>query len=286
REGDTIIGGGAIHERPTEVSAVFQPSKSDIDLFVGMTTYNRNPCGQIAVGALTLTEREDWATSVAYMLDRGPAVEGRRIRLNVRGREPQGIVEMGEEYERLRERISAGLLALRDDAGLPVVSRVYKREELYAGPHVEEGPDLVVVFADDVAEFSSFPGVPGDAHDGPISFPITSGKSGNHRRDGVFLARGKAISRGKNVTADIVDLAPTVLHLLGLPIPPDVDGRVLEEILTPDVRGAPAVVAGVGIGDPQQAAEKTPLAGGPAEAYTQEDRQKVEDRLRRLGYIE
>lgn len=286
REGDTIIGGGAIHERPTEVSAAFQPSKSDIDLFVGMTTYNRNPCGHIAISALTLTEREDWARSVAYMLDRGPAVEGRRIRLNVRGREPQGIVEMGEEYDRLREHISAGLLALRDDAGLPVVSRVYRREELYAGPHVEEGPDLVVVFADDVAEFSSFPGIPGNAHDGPITFPITSGKSGNHRREGIFLACGEAISRGKNVAADIVDLAPTVLHLLGLPIPRDVDGRVLDEILTQDPRSTPTAAAGVGVGDPRQAAEETPLAGGPAEAYSQEDRQKVEDRLRRLGYIE
>ncbi|MDR7485187.1 MAG: alkaline phosphatase family protein [Armatimonadota bacterium] len=281
RTGNPILGGGYLRERPSDVSAVFQPQRSEIELFVGLTTYNRNPCGYLTLGGLALAEREDWSKTVAYVLDTGDATEGRRIRLNVRGREPNGIVERGEEYERVRDRIASGVLALRDDRGRPLVSSVYRREDLYRGPYVEEGPDLVVGFAPGVGGVGSVPELYGYLPNGPISVPSVTGNSGNHRREGIFVACGEGISRGQTITAEIVDLAPTILCLLGAPVLPDMDGRVLQEILVP---GTPAIVSAAA--SPRLEAGIAPRADEPAAAYTPEDRQKVEDRLRRLGYIE
>ncbi|MDI6772679.1 MAG: alkaline phosphatase family protein [bacterium] len=284
REGNTIIGGGRFHECPSEVSAVFQPTRPEISLFVGLTTYNDNPRGRLTVGRVVLTEREDWSRTSAYVLDTGDATEGRRIRLNVRGREPNGIVEMGEEYERHRERIATGVLALRDECGRPLVSHVHRREDLYQGPYVEDGPDLVVGFAEGVGGVGSTPELYGYSSDGPISTPSVTGNSGNHRKEGIFVACGKGIHRGKVVAPAIVDLAPTILHLLGVRVPADMDGRILEEILVPAAyqtqRAEPSPAAA------PEAGETAPYAGEPPSAYTPHERQQVEDRLRRLGYME
>ena len=79
------------------------------------------------------------AESRAYSLDPG------RIFLNVRGREPRGLVEPGAEYERVRAQLADELLELRDpDDGAPMVERSFRREEIYHGPSYESAPDLVL----------------------------------------------------------------------------------------------------------------------------------------------
>ncbi len=278
-----IIGGGPVQKLPDEISAVFQPKAREVELMAAMTTYGGNPCGHITITALTLSAREDWSHSLAYIMDTS-AAEGRRIHLNVMGREPFGIVETGDSYEQLRSRIMAELQVLRDEHGRPLVDRIYRREELYRGPYAEEGPDLVVLYADGVGEISHAPELIGHSVDGPISLPITRGNSGNHRRDGILIATGGPIRRGMQIAADIVDLCPTILYLLGVHVPADLDGRVLSEIITtPVLAGAgPAdatLTASASVGEVQTS------DSGP-EVYTDADRRKVEDRLRKLGYIE
>lgn len=279
RIGHPIVGGGPVHGRSSVISTVFQPQTSEVDLFVGMTTYGGNPTGHITVGTLALTEREDWSRTVAYVLDTGDATEGRRIRLNVRGREPNGIVSPGAEYDQVRDRIAEGVLALRDETGRPLAARVHRREELYRGPYADEGPDLVVVFADGVGGTGPAPELAGYAFDGPISVPVTKGNSGNHRREGVFVAHGDRIRSGSTVSAEIVDICPTILHLLGVPAPADLDGRVLSEALDPGCVAAPA---------PLPSGDRRPEggAGVAPDPYTDQHRRQVEERLRRLGYIE
>lgn len=279
RTGHPIIGGGPVHGSACEISTVFQPQAREMDLFVGMTTYGGNPAGHVTLGSISLTEREDWSRTAAYVLDTGDATEGRRIRINVRGREPNGIVEPGEEYSRVRERIASGVLELRDDAGRPLVASVYRREDLYRGPHAEDGPDLVIVFADGVGGAWLSPDLTGYDFDGPISVQLTEGNSGNHRRDGIFIAHGRTIRPGSKVSADIVDLCPTVLHLLGVPAPADLDGRVLSEVL---------VLSGAAPADSLLIEGKADEdgAGRAPDPYTDQDRRQVEERLRRLGYIE
>jgi predicted AlkP superfamily phosphohydrolase/phosphomutase len=65
--------------------------------------------------------------------------------VNVAGRQPKGIVAPGAEYERVRDELVQAIGALRDPAtGAQVVTGVWRREDVYAGPHVEDAPDLIV----------------------------------------------------------------------------------------------------------------------------------------------
>jgi len=63
----------------------------------------------------------------------------------------------------------------------------------------------------------------------------SKGTTGNHRLNGIFLAYGPGIKKGYKIEgAKIYDIAPTILHIFDLPIPNDMDGRVLMEIFEPD----------------------------------------------------
>jgi len=86
----------------------------------------------------------DWTGTVAYSdeLDYHPS-----IWLNLRGREPEGIVEP-RDYQATRARVIDTFRAWRDEHGRPVVARVWRREELYTGPYVERAPDILLELAD------------------------------------------------------------------------------------------------------------------------------------------
>ena len=107
-----------------------------------------------------------------------------------------------------------------------------------------------------------------------------TGKSGNHREYGIFLAHGAGIRpAGKASNPRIIDLAPTVLRLLDVPIPSDMDGRVLEEILTADRTVAAAVP------QTQLPADDNGAANGDG-SYSAEDEETISKRLKSLGYVE
>lgn len=233
QDGRHPFGGGAVNATSKEISTVFQPMAQEIGVYIGMTTYGGNPTGQMTVGALVLTEREDWSRTKAYLMDAVEAEGGRRIRLNVRGREPQGVVEPGEEYDRLREETAAALLALRDAAGRPMVRHVRRGEELYPGPYAGHGPDLMVFFEPGRPDAAGVDAPPEMASGGLVRVRATRGHTGDHHPDGVLIAHGDGIAAGRTISARIVDVCPTTLHLLDVPIPDDVDGRVLFEMLEP-----------------------------------------------------
>jgi len=106
-----------------------------------------------------------------------------------------------------------------------------------------------------------------------------TGKSGSHRDDGIFLALGPAIqSQAETQKANITDVAPTILHLAGVPIPKEMDGRVLEEILTPEFAASHPI---------EISEEKSgPAATEAKDDYSNQDEEAIADRLRSLGYIE
>ena len=80
----------------------------------------------------------------------GPSRTGTfgNIVVNVRGREAQGIVEPGDEYERVRDELAERALEIRDPDGQPIVAAVHRREDLFDGPELEKIPDLLVEFRD------------------------------------------------------------------------------------------------------------------------------------------
>jgi predicted AlkP superfamily phosphohydrolase/phosphomutase len=211
----------------------------------------------------------DWSHTKA--VSGSPATEG--IFLNVRGREKGGIVEPGEAYETLREQLMAELSALRDPAtGQPVVTAVHRREDIYEGSFLDFLPDLVFdlgdgpyLASDALVASQVLEALPGDY------------LQGRHRANGVFAAVGPGIREGQRIEgARIIDVAPTVLYSLGLPIPEDMDGRPMLEIFHEEYTAGHPV---------EYAAPELPEEPIPEPTYDEEDAAEMERRLRGLGYV-
>jgi arylsulfatase A-like enzyme len=99
---------------------------------------------------------------------------------------------------------------------------------------------------------------------------------GTHRRDGILIARGPSIQAGVQLgKVQIIDIAPTLLHLFGVSIPQDMDGKVLAELFCPQFIAARPIQTG-GISG----------ISSRASGYSDEERLKVEERLQALGYLE
>jgi predicted AlkP superfamily phosphohydrolase/phosphomutase len=144
---------------------------------------------------------------------------------------------------------------------------VNTREELYEGPEVGLAADLLIAEHDDSVWFYYSEG------ENPAEIFEPSGwASGNHKPDGLFLAWGPDIAPGR-IEANIVDLLPTIFAGMGIPIPDDVDGRVLHEIFRSDRVVAPRWTEA-------RAYEK---ATGARDAGFDK---AIEERLRGLGYLQ
>lgn len=208
----------------------------------------------------------DWSRTRAY-------AQGNfgQIFLNLKGRQPHGCVAP-EDARPLLDDLKAGLLAIpHPETGKPLVEHVYERDELYSGPHAQLAPDLTVVLGD--WKYRTI-----GLHDFTTNRVISPafGPTGDHRLEGVLIASGPAIRAGESPSgARLLDIAPTVLHLLGVPIPADMDGRVLTEILDPALApGAPA-------SDATAAVTAAPVVSG----YTEEEDAAIQQRLADLGYL-
>ena len=209
----------------------------------------------------------DWARTKAFAVG-----SFGQIYINQVGQRPQGIVQPGKEYEELREEIAAQALELLDPrTGQRVVDRVHRREEIYSGPLVEKAPDLVLQSRN--WEYMAF----GHADFGAshVVEPVV-GMSGHHRPDGVVMLAGQGIEAGVELDgANITDLAPTILYAMGIPIPSDMDGRVLTDAFTPDYLSAVEV---------QYSDELSERPTGEGQ-YSEEDEEEIKERLRGLGYV-
>ena len=113
------------------------------------------------------------------------------------------------------------------DDNKKIVSKIFKRDELYQGPFVREAPDLLVVMRD--YEYITRGGyeLVGDS----LLSPPQINHSGNHRINGIAFFQGPNIKKDfKMPDLNIIDLCPTILSMMEIPVPGDVDGRVVEEI--------------------------------------------------------
>ena len=164
----------------------------------------------------------DWGQTKAYRFPMYPPVEG--IMINVAGRQPQGCVQPGEEYEAIRTRILEEVRNLRDPrTGEPIVLEAYRREEIYHGERIETAPDIILVTRD------CYKGGTGiDELVSAVPLDVVQKLSGVHRMDGIILARGPHIRKNTILEgAGIIDVAPTIMYVLGIPIPSDMDGKPL-----------------------------------------------------------
>jgi predicted AlkP superfamily phosphohydrolase/phosphomutase len=196
--------------------------------------------------------------------------------LNLRGREPEGVVPAAE-YATARERVAAALDAWRDEAGRPVVARVWPREELYAGPAVERAPDLILELAS-VGGYS--PSCLRSQGAGPALRQLARaehgggkgrGMNGAHRREGILMLAGEGVRPAALPPVDIVDVLPTLLALADLPVPAGLDGRPIGGALTHVPALAPA-------DEPTATREPVP--------FDDEATRDLAARLAALGYLE
>jgi predicted AlkP superfamily phosphohydrolase/phosphomutase len=192
------------------------------------------------------------------------------LRVNLKGREPLGCVEPGEA-EALLVEIESRLRALRvPGTERPLVTRVLRGEALYPGPERDEIPDLIFETDGDVAVYNA----PGARVLERLQRPLP-----DHDRAGILVAAGPSIAGiRERVDARIEDLAPTALHLLGLPVYEEMDGRALVELL----ELAREVVVVPEASQPFHAVD--PWQG--RESFTGDEREELQRRLRQLGYVE
>ena len=149
----------------------------------------------------------------------------------------QGVIYINKhvvktsEYENFRNELITEISSIKNPTtGEKLANCVYKKEDIYSGKYLSQAPDLVILpnegyelyhrrNIDKIWDFS----------------PEEDGWSGIHKLQGIFLAHGPDIKQNATIDgARIIDLAPTILHMFGVPIPRDMDGRVLTEIFRED----------------------------------------------------
>jgi predicted AlkP superfamily phosphohydrolase/phosphomutase len=233
----------------------------------------------------------DWSRTRAY-------AQGNfgQIFINLKGRQAVGCVEPGD-LRSVRRDIKAGLMELsHPESGGQLVEHVYEAEELYHGPHAHLAPDLTVVLNDwrlrtiGLYDFTT----------NQVISPAF-GPTGDHRMEGVLIATGPGILPGSSPEgANLLDIAPTVLHLLEVPIPDDMDGRILTELLDPAIAPSCSVPAALPSSGPLYGSSLAGVGneghgGGHGSAlpsglpispsYSDEEDAAIQQRLADLGYL-
>lgn len=205
--------------------------------------------------------------------------------LNMKGRDPSGVVDVKERASVIRE-VRRALLALIDPwNGQKVVRQVWEREELFDGPFLERAPDLLLDLnlrthssvPTKAYSYNLMPSATAPAYSGAFrqlseaEFHGRKGRSlaGSHRNHGFYLAHGPSVSALPEISSSIRDAAPTMLARMGIAVPAECTGRVLYEALK-DI-----------------GAEARPLS---PHKHKEHDNQKgeaeIERRLRALGYVD
>ncbi|MBA4107327.1 MAG: hypothetical protein C0485_16400 [Pirellula sp.] len=227
----------------------------------------------------TLDEAKiDWANTSAYVNEAyrsSPAIWLNRV---------QELTDA--EADDLRDRIEEIMLTLVDpETGEPVMSSLERPQEIYHGPHAEKAPDLLPSWwRDGFLLDQSSPATPGRPNVERSTAPIEGGVefAASHRLDGVLMMSGGPIHADFSFNdAKIVDVTPTVLYLMGLPVPDDMDGRVLVEAIDPEFLAAnPIRYEAVDDGESYGAD-----GDGAPVSFTEDESELIAKRLQALGYI-
>lgn len=179
----------------------------------------------------------DVARSRCFPHANGLAVGG--IRLNLAGREPQGVLQPGAEAEQFVEWLTGELLAITDGrTGRPLVRRVRRTADLCDGEQLAHLPDLLVEWSDEVptgtTALAGGRAATVTAHSpalGTLAGSNDYGRTGEHRPGGWLVAAGPTVAHGRLAReVSLLDLAPTFTALLGVRLE-GADGRVIGEIV-------------------------------------------------------
>lgn len=149
------------------------------------------------------------------------------IRINVKGREPAGLVQKGNEYEQYCDLLVSQLQEINNfETGEPIVSRIVKINEHFHGEHLDVLPDLIVEW-NRSAPIRRF----GSPRIGTMERKVSSIRTGEHTHQGLFIVKGPGIPAQQLPEAvSVLDVAPTICALLGVPLD-GVDGTPIPALL-------------------------------------------------------
>ncbi len=194
--------------------------------------------------------------------------------INLKGRQETGIVDPAD-YESLRDELRQKLLAETCTApngrSMSVFSEVHRPEELYGCDRQgrEWLPDLLLVPAESLAVVRKIRGF------APVSWLPERRMEGTHRVNGIFAAGGPGVASGNTLSSDIVNVTPTLLAMLGLNVPDDMEGKVMTEIFDGPLETGT-----------ESASEVTSAAAEHGEVFSEKEQDDLTQRLRDLGYLE
>lgn len=217
--------------------------------------------------ARSMARTIDWSKTKAFS---APNPQ-QGIYINLRGREPHGIVPESE-YEAARDEVIERFSSWTDpDDGRPVLDEIHRREDVMDGPETPGAPDLFPVcrhYSYELSDGLYAESKLTDFRDLPRGF---------HHMDGIFGITGPGVRASADNRASVYDIAPTTLYVAGLEVPA-MDGRVLVEHLPAEMRDSRPV---------RVVAMDLPLAGEGIESspYTADEEARIEETLRNLGYL-
>ncbi|MCK4443728.1 MAG: alkaline phosphatase family protein, partial [Thermoplasmata archaeon] len=189
-----------------------------------IVSFHRKLCEILHLN-LNLSVQPEWSRSAAYAAVTRTNIGG--IYMNDKKRFEDGILDENS-YGEVRGQIIEKLIRLRNpDTNEVVIEDVWRKEDIYFGQHLELAPDILFstskeyqvrsnLFVDDV--FSK-------------ALLADGSSQNNHSLEGIFLVFGNGVRKGQEISpVELCDLAPTILHILNIPIPEDMDGRVLVDV--------------------------------------------------------
>lgn len=212
----------------------------------------------------------DWSKSKVYSIGNFG-----QLFVNLKGREPFGIVSPGDEYEEVLVDLTRKLSDLRDpETGQPVIEKIMRGDEVYQGKFAQRAPDLVFYSTNmdykamGLSDFSS----------NKIFEPVF-GSRGHHRMNGILICYGPGVFKenAEIQNARIYDLAPTILYMMEQKIPADMDGKVLLDLFSVSFKENNI---------PQFHENETYNTPKENFVLTKQDEDVLVDMMRRLGYVD
>ena len=178
-----------------------------------------------------------------------------------------------ENYQNFRQELMDKLLAFTDKpGGEPIVKKIWTKEEAFAGSQMDSAPDLTLVLRDNGFISTVKSDVLMEYRENPV---------GTHHPEGIFIAVGPDVNKGASIEClSILDIAPILLHSLGLPIPEDLEGCIPDKVFTSDFIEKHPIKTGPPTIKPEPFPEPLVLK------QDKDAEQKVFQRLKKLGYIE
>ncbi len=194
------------------------------------------------------------------------------LKINLKGREKEGGVEQ-KDYDNVCNELVLKLKNIVDpETGEKIMEAVHRRDEIYSGPYTKDSPDIIALTRD--INYAYRVSIYGDELFETPQDP----EPATHRMNGICIMNGPDIKNGIKLNGtSIMDLAPTILYLMGHKIPEDMDGKIITEAINEDFVKSTPVVFVKSTDDEKVMQDK--------HEFSDEDKKGIEDNLRALGYL-